>query len=221
MYDEECWFYNKESCKNGDLCLYKHCESYATSQYQLLLHHHKTTNNLLQQILSSIQTLNNTLSMANNNIETVKADNKIQTPDIEFKYNSDKPAINAPTPKQYILEVVDCTPTPPAVTADEPIQTVTPDPTPTDVYFRKTNEEPHILCRDDDKTKFVTWILEYITVDTDDIDLGHNASEIVMCDLEDNDIITGNSAMGAIYAMLKIYGIKYRKILNVNDEKDL
>ena len=107
---------------------------------------------------------------------------------------------------------------PSTATHSEPAKT---DTTPTAIYFQQTNTDSYILNEDADKMNFIQWSLNYVIDKPDTYDIPRIAGEIVDCHLEDDPIITRNDAMISVYEMLKIYGIKYRKLLNPNEDIDL
>lgn len=207
-YDVKCMYYHtKNGCKYGDQCWYKHIQYSQQSQYDLLINLTRQTNNILQNTLKILNIVTTSITTS---LPTAQSQNNEPISNSnEMKIKLVSPEPEQKTQQPFILEVIDCTPTPPP----------TVEPTPTSIYFEDTNQTAFNIDGFDDKTRFVEWILTQEMFD-DDIriyDVNVLAEKITGVNLEDQDINTGFRSTLYVYDKLYANGIKYRKLLNPNE----
>ena len=216
IYDQECWHFNAGNCKYGDICFYKHCQPIASSPYQMLLHEQRGKNDLLKKLLSNISDMSSKLSAV--------AAATVPPPIVPTTVSPTAPEIIVPDQPYATVPIVEAPEqeikTPEATTTPTPEPTRKVDKTPTGIYFKATGQSPCVISTDEEKDKFVLWILNYIVDQPHEWDLKRISGNIVMCNL-DSDITTGIFAVESAYSMLSVYGIKYRKLLDTNTDNDL
>ena len=229
IYDIKCRYYNTNNgCYYGKYCYFKHIiKTPSQTPYQKLIQYQITTNNILQNLLSSLTLIINKLStepdsdvFATTKPEPelepeLKCDSPTPIPTIESPVKSNFKSKNMKVNSKLILKAMARTPS--------PTPTSKADPSPTTRYFEATQQQPHIITDIEAKAQFINWAINYIITDKIENEiLSDIVAHVLYGYAIGSDIVTGNKLVSSIESVLcSMYDIKYRKILNSNNNQDL
>lgn len=224
VYNVKCRYFNTlNGCRYRNNCKYQHITNDESCTYNVLsttlIQMHQQTNDILRSVLKLLEFAIATIQPATSPTST--------TQEIEAKIATESlSALSTPqlqsgptTPtysRSFIYEVNK------TKLATQALG-ITIDETPTTKYFKTAKPASSKLTEILEKALFIEWIINEILIDKIDDDV---LSELVSKILYGfgasfEDIVTGNKLVLDTESVLNNFGYKYRKILNIDNDKKL